>query len=353
MPISRMTIMLGLFVCMLNSACGRLGNARLLYVEPSDISLKLLHQGDPIVVSVSIRNGGEGPLSISEIKGSCHCEEVTVGGEKKGAIVLQGEEEVTLRARFDTKYSWGDTRYAVSFASSDPAQPFAVVLVRARIGPIMKAVPERLAFGRMHVGEEVVRTVRIRLPPGDPLTPALAISPSTNAFRLLSVRHRAKATVSGFPEGIDVCEADVVARSERPGDIVGALRVSRRGREAEELLVPLSGTVVSEFIVRPSAIALPRITERGQQKSAEISWRHIEAVPFALRVRENPNELDIVVADVNPGEKLVTVTLEDTSLCKSATVKFELQVRDTTSIYEIPVVINPQCLSVREVHEGH
>jgi len=205
-----------------------------------------------------IRNEGDGPLEIREVRPSCQCQAAMPKKKHLGP-----GEQTTIAVTFDTKTMAGPIHKPVTVTSNDPRRPTFQLMVRGLILPPYWVDPPEINLGTVSKGKSP-----------EPQEFSLIISPGAK----VGVRH--VAATSEFV-AIQRLTKESVAREDgtseiryqvslKPGHPVGLMReqvtVTTDVVEKRSATIGINAEVRGEVRISPPTIRLGRI-RRGQTPS--------------------------------------------------------------------------------------
>lgn len=134
-----------------------------LLLSAQEWSFGEVWQGTPLSFELTIKNVGDAPLEIPEVKSSCGC---TVASKPKSPLA-PGESD-TVKVTFDSVKRRDHQAQTITFITNDPEAPEAAFRVVGTVKPvydIKSGVGGRLvnsmSFGRLFPGTHEARTVEI------------------------------------------------------------------------------------------------------------------------------------------------------------------------------------------------
>lgn len=202
-------------------------------------------QGTPLEYEVLIKNVGDAPLEILDIKSSCGC---TIPTKPKSALA-PGESD-TLKITYTSDKKLGKAHQTVTLVTNDPQRQTAVVSVRGEVTPSFEMEPRGgLVFGGLLGSARESRTVEIVNKYEQPMKLELEASPEPGPYEI---------TVREIEPG----QKFAVTATTRPPLGVGAVQanvVLRTGHERPEKIEVLAyGFVRPPVNVTPKSLMLPK-----------------------------------------------------------------------------------------------
>ncbi len=114
-------------------------------------------QGEPLSFEFQVKNAGDAPLEISDVKSSCGC---TVPTKPKSPLA-PGESD-TVKISFDSVKRHGAQSQTVTFATNDPQQPMTSFKLSGTIKPVYDITPANsISFGKLYQDSQESRSVEI------------------------------------------------------------------------------------------------------------------------------------------------------------------------------------------------
>lgn len=177
-----------------------------LEVDPARVDMGEVRQGARVERVFRLRNSGDAPLVISQVKTSCGCT-AALPSQTTFAAGETGE----LRAIFDSRGFSGPVRKSIYLYSTDPARPAIEIVMQGKVIPLLEARPSIVELNDLAVGVQrelpilvtnrgdqplLIRQVDVmvpsstvpfavqRVPPGHSVVLRLLITPTTPGARL-------------------------------------------------------------------------------------------------------------------------------------------------------------------------
>lgn len=283
---------------------------------------------------VPLRNKGEVPLEISEVRTSCGCtqgyfERTAVRADGKKVTTINPGEQMDLIVSVDPALIHGFYSHkALTLFSNDPVTPHQVLEVIAEVDPEFTIEPDPINFGTVQRGVPAEVRARIRQVIDEPLeisSVQMRDTPSGNAKRAGMKEPFINLELIKLPEAEWKTpghgEWDLVVRlspNAPAGDIFDVLWMVTNLERVKEVEVEIHGKVESFFDVDPPNFGVRNVASPGQENVAEATVMSespievsdlsvtggdlsVEAVP-----RPVPNQVDIflsVLPDAKPGLK--------------------------------------------------
>lgn len=239
------------------------GAPLLLYADTVDLGER--ERGEIAVGRLRVTNGGSGKLILKDFRTSCSC--AGVEREESGKYVpiqsvqLAPGEQVELTARVAIGARPGERQWVqVHFNTNDPARPTVTIdLIAPRVKGGIFSQPAAVVFGTVPVRGRA-RSVIDLYDNGNPdrrVEHVRSTHPDRFEVRLLPLQegetHKRHETAGGL-----IARLEVVARTDRPGSLLGNIEVHLAGEARRPDLISVAGQVVSSVECWPSSLVLPR-----------------------------------------------------------------------------------------------
>lgn len=115
-------------------------------------------QCEPAIGAITLKNVGDAPLRIINVKTSCGC----ATPSRPKCPLLPGESDV-LTITYDTVKRRGPARQRVTLTTNDPSQPRVEITVRGNVKPLYEATPsDMLIFARINRDEHKSQTIKLK-----------------------------------------------------------------------------------------------------------------------------------------------------------------------------------------------
>ncbi|MEA2561888.1 MAG: hypothetical protein QOH06_3392 [Acidobacteriota bacterium] len=251
-------------------AQGTAGKPKAVAVEPiKDVGF--VAKGDMASNEFVIRNDGDAPLELREVRAACGC---TVADFDK--LIAPGKTG-KVRVTVDTKSFNGPTAKGVTVYTNDPAAPTIELTVRADVGQFIKMKPGYARFitvqGEAKEGK-IVQT--LWTPDKTPLEIVKVESP----YPFLKVRYWEAKPEERLAENADQQQwkVEILLNNDAPiGALSEPVKIHTNHPKQKLVQVPVSG------FVRPVMAVTPPIVDMGQVSGAN-------PVRFSLNVRNFATE---------------------------------------------------------------
>ena len=159
-----------------------------IVLEPDTLDYGIVYQQVKNRRDVIVRNAGDAPLLIQEIKTTCGCTVVEMENEE-----IAPAASVPLTIIFNGKLTQGKQVKRIRVLTNDPVTPEATIVIKVDVRTHLTVEPKnrRIGFGRLPRGETPTRQVHLRTES----EPRLEIEPTMYNHDLFEV------TVEPDPEG--------------------------------------------------------------------------------------------------------------------------------------------------------
>jgi len=190
-----------------------------------------IHQGKKVVHVFTIRNKGDAPLSIKEIKPSCGCTAVT-----SSLSVIPPGKSGTIQATFDSTQYSGTVHKTIAVHTDDPKVSSTTLTLKGTIAENIQIKPAELDIGKIK-GNETKKAVLAVVNKGSkPLNLTALRSPVSQIVAAADKKELAPGESTTIQVSI----------TPRRGDrmVSGFIAIPTGNPEKPELLVPVYGSVV-------------------------------------------------------------------------------------------------------------
>ena len=260
------------FSCVLLVAATLLaqGKPKAVAVEPiKDVGF--VGKGDMAIHEFVIRNDGDAPLELREVRAACGC--TVADFDKAIAPGKTGKVRVTL----DTKSFNGPTAKGVTVYTNDPAAPTMELTVRADVGQFVKIKPGYARFISVQGEEKEGKIVQtLWTPDKSPLQIVKVESP----YPFLNVRFWEAKPEERLAENADQQQwkVEIHLSNDAPvGPLTEPVKVNTSHPKQKLVQIPVSG------FVRPVMAVTPPVVDMGQVNGTN-------PVKFSLNVRNFATE---------------------------------------------------------------
>jgi len=242
-------------------------------------------QGQPLEEVIEVKNVGNAPLEILDVKSSCGC---TVPTRPKSPLA-PGASDV-MKIKYDAAKRVGKANQTVTLVTNDPTQSNVVIKLLGEVKPAYEMDPkEGLLFGQLYQSSAEKRTVTIVNKYTDKFHLKLKEGQEFSGFdvQLEELEPGTKYTVTAVtrpPLKVDRFQADVVLLTDL--------------QLIPEIRVPVYGFVQPPVSVRPTKLFLPQ--------------NSVSEMKRVLRVSHSPDH-PIQITGVKASHEAIKVTLEQTT----------------------------------------
>jgi hypothetical protein len=270
----RKTVILALCCVLLAAATllaqGTAGKPKAVAVEPiKDVGF--VSKGDMATNEFVIRNDGDAPLELREVRAACGC---TVADFDK--VIAPGKTG-KVRVTVDTKSFNGPTAKGVTVYTNDPATPSIELTVRANIGQFVKVKP---GYARFITVQREAKEGKIVQTLWTPDKSPLEIVKVESPYPYLKVRYWEAKPEERLAENADQQQwkVEIVLTDDAPvGPLTEPVKVHTNHPKQKLVQIPVSG------FVRPVIAVTPPVVDMGQVNGAA-------PVKFSLNVRNFATE---------------------------------------------------------------
>ena len=218
-----------------------------------------------------IVNRGDATLEISQVRPSCGC---TVANISQRSVPPGGEARVTAQLNLTGRQ--GPQHKAITVESNDPKQPQLTLMLQGTAGAAVNIQPPQVMFGQLQSGSEAVVEVEISAG-GDKNFQITGVEAGSAQLQTeLRTRTAGRAYT-------------VVIRTKPPlgqGVLSAAVRVNTDHPDRPAIDIPVSGLVVGDLIVAPTAISLSE--QPGQPVTRFVILRSAANKPFQITGIDTP-----------------------------------------------------------------
>lgn len=295
----------------------------ILKVEPIQIDLGVIQEGNLFERFLEVSNIGDGVLVIQDVKTSCGCTAVAVDG----IVELEAGESQKIRVTFDSKNMDGGITKRVTISSNDPKMPKAVIKLIADVHKPIRWQPKYVSLNRVGVHDGFTDEVQLqsdtslglKVLGAQILGGALRNAPS----KLFDIAAR-PMRVEGER---DIFSFDVTLREGvRPQKISETIEiVTNQPAPNDTLKLAIRGEIAGRIRVVPN-FAVLRMVEEGQETARDITLTatkgtfnviRAEVADSSIQVETHPNEngrqtvIRLIYTGETPGTNGVrTLTIE-------------------------------------------
>jgi hypothetical protein len=130
-------------------------------IEPDEIDLGTIDEGNLYERFVTITNAGDGVLVLEDIKTSCGCTAAAVDG----VVELTSGESQEVRLTFNSKNMDGEIHKKVTIFTNDPKQPQSVVMLKGDVHRPIRWEPKYVSINRVGANDEWSQPVQLQSDP--------------------------------------------------------------------------------------------------------------------------------------------------------------------------------------------
>ena len=128
-----------------------------LHVEPQEIDLGVIQEGNSFERFLEISNVGDGVLVLEDVKTSCGCTAVAVDG----VVELTAGQSQKVRVTFNSKNMDGDITKKVTITTNDPVTPRVDVNLKANVHKSIRWLPKYFSLNRVGPKDTWEQTARL------------------------------------------------------------------------------------------------------------------------------------------------------------------------------------------------
>ena len=151
-----------------------------LQVEPREWNFGQAWTGDPCSVEVQLKNVGDEPLKILDIKSSCGC----TTAEPRKRELAPGESD-TITIRYDTKTKKTDVKETITLTTNDTVEPSVKIRVIGKVLNVFTCKPfQGISFGKVTASTEKTEILNLTNNMSDKVFPKLQPLPPEAPFEL-------------------------------------------------------------------------------------------------------------------------------------------------------------------------
>ena len=126
-------------------------------IEPAQIELGEILEGNQYERFLTVTNAGDGVLVLEDVKTSCGC---TAAGVE-GLVELKSGESKEIRVTFNSRNMEGNVEKKITVTTNDPAQKHREVRIRANVHMPVRCTPRHINLDRIGPKEEFAQTVTL------------------------------------------------------------------------------------------------------------------------------------------------------------------------------------------------
>lgn len=260
---------------------------------PEEIDFGLCNPG-PVETRFTIRNPGQSPLELRDIRSGCGCAVlqrtgIETGSPLKHATVPPGESlELTVRVSLRPT-DHARFRTTITLQTNDPNRPEWSVACVAHLAGSIRVSPAHWLVG--NVATRVPQTIRVEIrDTGRPAPCRLVRAESSHPalVRVTSLEPRDEPPAFGRPGGgrlIAVADLEIVPPAQ-PGEFQAQVDFFEADGGPPAVTLPVSGRLLSRVEALPSGVLLPRSTGMGRSDSISVTVHSPTKEAFLLEVIE-------------------------------------------------------------------
>ena len=156
-----------------------------LVVEQPHYNFGTVLQGKAVDHVFILKNGGDSPLQIKQVKPACGCTAATISS----ATILPGKKG-EIKTTFNSTNFYGQVKKEVAVETNDPKTPTYNLTLSGTIVEEIEVNPKQLNFGKMTAGTPKTLTFTIDNKSGKPLklsspkasSPQTTVKPAHNVI---------------------------------------------------------------------------------------------------------------------------------------------------------------------------
>jgi hypothetical protein len=131
--------------------------APLIRIDNPDHVFGTIYRGENAEHTFIIRNAGNAPLEIKNVRSTCGCTVPTISKR-----ILEPKESTKLKAVFDTRQFRGQVIKNLYVYSNDLENPVKKLSIQADVREDLKIIPSSVYFAGLNAGEKVERNLLIK-----------------------------------------------------------------------------------------------------------------------------------------------------------------------------------------------
>jgi len=226
-----------------------------------------VEQGTPVTHVFHLKNTGDTPLRISNVKSSCGCTAAVVSESD-----VQPGGEARVLATLDTSRVAGRTTKVLSVYSDDPQVPVAALTLTGEVLADLVLSPNPTYLGRLRRGETVSREVVIR--PGRPggTTVVRAVG-----GELSGLQTRLELRPDGSQRLLLALDPGVPL-----GRFSRELRLETTSTRQPVIVLPVFGSIEGDVVVLPSQVSFG-VARAGASPERRLLIRNRGLHPLTVR----------------------------------------------------------------------
>lgn len=282
---------------------GTAAKPKAVAVEPVK-ELGLVPKGEQATHEFTIRNEGNAPLQIQEVRAACGC---TVADYDK--VIAPGQTG-KVRMSVDTTTFSGPIAKGVTVFTNDPATPQIELTVRANVEPFIKVSPGYARYSMVQGEKEGKITQTLWTPDKSPMQIVKVESPYPYlkvSFREAKPEERNKAAQDQQQWVIDM----VLASDAPVGPLTEPVKVHTNSTKQKLVQIPVSGFVRPVIAVTPSVVDFGPIEIKEEMRKT-FNVRSFATEPIKLTsIQDNIQGIDASYEPLQDGrEYQIRLTLK-------------------------------------------
>jgi transcriptional regulator len=255
--------------------------------------------GEPAETTITLRNVGDAPLEVTEVKSSCGC---TVAKVKK--TLFQPGESEDVKVTYNTKKRTEKVSQRIRVHSNDPTNPVTVIEVKGRVKQLINISDARgLNFGPIGRDDVLTKSVEIECAYTEPLKLKLKeMSSKQFAVQLEEIeagkRYRLTATTKPpLPDGPIRASAQLLTETEL----------------VPEVAVPIWGSVQAPVAVTPQALYVANQADKPTQRVVRVTSRRDKPLKVTSITASDP-AIQAEIVPSGAGSKNVSTVANATTV---------------------------------------
>lgn len=268
-------------------------------VEPADLDLGDLPEGAVAEFVYTIRNTGQAPLEISNIKATCGCTDV----EMKKTLLAPGEAS-ELKGAFDSFHRLGRQVKTINFKTNDPRHKSMALKFKAFVYQEIVVEPTYLMMKTVlsQVGAE--KRVRIRAwtdPPLEIKTIQVIDENQPVEVKVLSRTVDLREDDAASTGPLTVIELGVTVPKGAPITILnGKIKLETNNKVSPTLWIPFQGRISGDVYAKPTRVHFGAASP-GATLTKVVTVSSSSHQPFSLDGVE-PGKLGVQMKPLTEGE---------------------------------------------------
>ncbi|MDX9973650.1 MAG: DUF1573 domain-containing protein [FCB group bacterium] len=233
---------------MVNLCLGAAYGAPKVSLSTNRIDLGTVRQGTITKAVVEVKNVGDQPLQIVEVKTSCLCATTDLPEDPQKRIVAPGAA-LPLTILYDSKDYVGDRGAYIIIGTNDPEQALSEIELGVNIQALIVTQPEKIvAWGMAPRGEVISKNLTVQ--PG-----AVGADIELLDYRMKADTLTATAEKEATKQGSRIKVKFQITPDAPLGALDNELTMRVRiGNEEATIVMPVRGDVVGDVLVMPPAI---------------------------------------------------------------------------------------------------